>query len=182
MVISRRYTAHADEAGISVLVNISKHIEPEGDGYEFHKSRFRYDAKKDVVICPQGKELEFERVKKNKSKKYDLRLYRCHHGKDCPAAGECTDEKRGRSIEIEPHYDVLHRQMDKQRNPCKKELLGKRKQVVEPVFGIIKHCMGFRRFTVSGLENVKTQFSLLCTTFNLRKLYRVLAVRKLVFA
>jgi hypothetical protein len=172
----------AEEAGMGVLVNISERIEPKGEGHEFHKSEFSYDAEKDVVICPQGKELEFERVKKNKSKKHDLRLYRCHQGKDCPVARRCTSEKRGRSIEIEPHYEVLCRQVNKQKDPYKRGLLAKRKRIVEPVFGIIKHCMGFGRFTVRGLEKVKTQWSLICTTFNLRKLFRLWVAGKLVFA
>jgi len=167
---------------MDVLLNISKQIEPNGEGHEFHKSKYRYDTEKDVIICPQGKELRFERVKKNKSKKHDLRVYRCHHGENCPVSGQCTKEKRGRSIEIEPHYEVLQRQIDKQKEPYKKELLAKRKQIVEPVFGIIKHCMGIRRFTVRGLEKVKTQFSLICTTYNLHKLYKVWKAGKLVFA
>jgi len=174
--------AKAVDGSIGVLVNISEQIEPRVGGHEFHKSKFSYDSEKDVVICPKGRELVFERVKKNKSKKYGIRLYRCHHGKDCPVAKSCTKEKRGRSIEIEPHYEVLKRQIEKQKEPNKKELLAKRKQIVEPVFGIIKHCMLFRRFTLRGLEKVKTQWSLICTTFDLRKLYRLWCAGKPVFA
>ena len=32
--------------------------------------------------------------------------------------------------------------------------------------------LGFRRFTVNGLEGVRTQWSLLCTVLNLKKMYR----------
>jgi transposase len=172
----------AEEAGMNVLVNISEQIEPKGEGHDYHKSKFSLNAKEDVVICPQGKALTFECVKDNRHKTGKLRIYRCHHGKDCLFASDCTKDKRGRSIEIEPHYDVLRRQINKQKDPHKKELLEKRKQIVEPVFGIIKHCMGFWRFTVRGLENVKTQWSLICTTFNLRKLYEVWKAGKLAFA
>jgi transposase len=45
-----------------------------------------------------------------------------------------------------------------------------RKQVVEPVFGQIKECMGFRRFLMRGIEKVKREWSLICTAHNLRKL------------
>lgn len=47
-----------------------------------------------------------------------------------------------------------------------------RKQVVEPVFGQIKECMGFRRFLLRGLTNVTGEWSLVCTAHNLRKLVR----------
>jgi hypothetical protein len=77
---------------------------------------------------------------------------------------------------------VLRRQINKQRDPQNKELLAKRKQIVELVFGIIKNVMGFRKFTVRGLEKVKTQWALICTAFNLRKLYEVWIAGKLMFA
>jgi len=49
-----------------------------------------------------------------------------------------------------------------------------RKYVVEPVFGQIKECMGFRRFLLRGLENVTREWSLVCTAHNLRKLVQAL--------
>mgnify|MGYP003627777220 CR=1 FL=1 len=47
-----------------------------------------------------------------------------------------------------------------------------RKHVVEPVFGQIKECMGFRRFLLRGLQNVSSEWSLICTAHNLRKLVK----------
>ncbi len=81
-----------------------------------------------------------------------------------------------------PHYQALMRQHEKQKIPEKKNWLRWRKAIVEPVFGIIKEFMGFRRFTVRGLENVRTQWSLICTAFDLRKLYKLWTAGKLVFA
>jgi transposase len=45
-----------------------------------------------------------------------------------------------------------------------------RKQVVEPVFGQIKHARGFRQFLLRGLQNVRAEWSLICTAHNLCKL------------
>jgi transposase len=45
-----------------------------------------------------------------------------------------------------------------------------RKQVVEPVFGQIKHARGFRQFLLRGLEKVSAEWSLICTAHNLLKL------------
>ena len=46
--------------------------------------------------------------------------------------------------------------------------------MVEPVFGQIKECLGFRRFLLRGVEKVKGEWSLVCTAHNLRKLVRVM--------
>ena len=74
---------------------------------------------------------------------------------------------------MEQHYRSAVRQCRKQQDFEKRKLLKKRMSTVEPVFGQIKQNQGFRRFTVRGLENVKTQWSLVCTAFNLRKLYGI---------
>jgi len=48
----------------------------------------------------------------------------------------------------------------------------KRKAVVEPVFGHIKAARGLRSFLMRGLENVRAEWSLICLTHNLLKLFR----------
>jgi transposase len=45
-----------------------------------------------------------------------------------------------------------------------------RKQTVEPVFGQIKQARGFRQFLLRGLDKVKDEWALVCTSHNLRKL------------
>lgn len=45
-----------------------------------------------------------------------------------------------------------------------------RKQTVEPVFGQIKEARGFRRFLLRGIEKVRSEWSLIATAHNLRKL------------
>lgn len=50
-----------------------------------------------------------------------------------------------------------------------------RKHTVEPVFGITKHARGFRQFLLRGVTNATGEWSLLCTTHNLRKLAAVWA-------
>ena len=47
-----------------------------------------------------------------------------------------------------------------------------RKAIVEPVFGQIKECRHFRRFSLRGLENVSAEWKLVCLTHNILKLFR----------
>ena len=52
-----------------------------------------------------------------------------------------------------------------------KTFYAKRKSTVEPVFGIIKEVMGFRRFLLRGLEAVQGEWRLVCLAFNLKRLF-----------
>lgn len=46
----------------------------------------------------------------------------------------------------------------------------KRKQTVEPVFGIIKSVMGFRQFLLRGLDNVRNEWTLVCLAWNFKRM------------
>jgi transposase len=49
----------------------------------------------------------------------------------------------------------------------------KRKQTVEPVFGIIKSAMGFTRFHLRGLEKVASEWLLVTLAYNCRRLHNL---------
>jgi hypothetical protein len=48
-----------------------------------------------------------------------------------------------------------------------------RKAIVEPVIGQIKQARGFRQFLLRGVEKVRGEWALVCTTHNILKLYRL---------
>ena len=52
-----------------------------------------------------------------------------------------------------------------------KALYGLRKQTVEPVFGIIKEVLGFRRFMLRGKEKAGLEWTLVGTAYNLKRLF-----------
>lgn len=54
-----------------------------------------------------------------------------------------------------------------------KALYSRRKHTVEPVFGIIKSVLGFRRFRLRGLQNVATEWSLIALAYNCRRFNRL---------
>ena len=51
-----------------------------------------------------------------------------------------------------------------------------RQQTVEPVFGVIKEALGFRRFRLRGLEKVSLEWTLVTLAYNLKRLHRLGAV------
>jgi transposase len=60
----------------------------------------------------------------------------------------------------------------KLRTAVGRAVYGLRKGVVEPVFGQIKGARGFRRFSLRGLVKVSGEWSLVCLTHNLLKIWR----------
>jgi transposase len=165
----------AEKSGYSILTNPglteeSKRSDSENKSY--HSSRFNYDEDNDCCICPHGTILPFVGSKPSRWKTHELRLYRCRDYKQCPYRSKCSSGKRGRTIEITPYHQAVVRQREKRQNPTNQQLLKARKAIIEPVFGWIKRNLNFRRWTVRGLENVQAQWSLICTTINLKKLYR----------
>jgi hypothetical protein len=52
-----------------------------------------------------------------------------------------------------------------------KTLYKLRKQTVEPVFGIIKEVMGFRRFRLRGRAKVELEWTLVCVSYNLKRMF-----------
>jgi transposase len=56
-----------------------------------------------------------------------------------------------------------------------KDLYRRRKQTVEPVFGIIKSAMGFTRFHLRGLQKVAAEWTLIALAYNCRRIARLQA-------
>jgi len=62
--------------------------------------------------------------------------------------------------------------LEKLNTPRGKRLYALRKILVEPVFGQIKAAMGFRRFSLRGLEKSASEWGIVCLCHNLLKLFR----------
>ena len=86
---------------------------------------------------------------------------RLKHGEERPAA-------RGRIPKSMTFIDRVRRKLWTKRGRATYAL---RKQIVEPVFGQIKHGRGLRQFLLRGLEKVRGEWSLWCTTHNLLKMW-----------
>jgi transposase len=164
--------AEAEAEGYSVTVSMYEEGDKRWGKGEFRKANFTYDEKRDVYVCPMGQELTYERTQKKSHGRYLVRIYRCCNYGACSRRGECSQAKRGRAIERGEYEAALEHQRAKHQNPAKKELLQKRKALIETVFAQIKEHQAFRRWSVRGLEKVRTQWSMVCAAFNLNKLYK----------
>lgn len=171
----------AERKHYSVLVDLA---EPSAEQAPYHASQFRYDAAHDHCICPRGEILTPAGIKKRleKAKPYQVRVYRCQSYESCPVRWQCSSARRGRTVQIHPDHAARVRQREKQRDPKMREAMRKRKHIIEPIFGWSKEGMGLRRWTVRGTDKVRTQWVLLCTAMNLRRLHKFWVSGDLVFS
>ncbi|TVQ21057.1 MAG: IS5/IS1182 family transposase [Spirochaetaceae bacterium] len=65
---------------------------------------------------------------------------------------------------------------EKVRSDEGRKIYGKRKQTVEPVFGIIRSVLGLDQFLRRGYEAVNAEWTLVCTAYNMKRLWRLCTV------
>jgi transposase len=68
-------------------------------------------------------------------------------------------------------YPASARMTERLASPQGKAQYRRRKAIVEPVFGWIKHVVGFRQFSVRGLNKVVGEWNLVCLAINLRRMW-----------
>ena len=61
----------------------------------------------------------------------------------------------------------------KLRSPAGRAVYQRRKEIVEPVLGVLKEQRGMRRFRLRGLVKVAVEFTLAATALNLTRIWRV---------
>jgi hypothetical protein len=79
---------------------------------------------------------------------------------------------QGRAHRVNEREEELDELKELMKNPANKDKYNKRLGTAEPVFGTLKSARGFDSFFVRGLSKVKQHWSMLCTAFNLRRLYK----------
>jgi transposase len=82
-------------------------------------------------------------------------------------------EKRDDPPEPGPQAGFAERMRHRTATAAGRALYKLRQQTIEPIFGIIKQTMGFRRFSLRGLAKVSLEWDLVCLAYNLRRLHRL---------
>jgi transposase len=156
--------AAAEAAGFEVVAPL---VEGKAQ-HKYHSANFHHDALRDVCVCPQGQALPFTGKKQRRGQA--IRVYRCRC-KNCPVQSECTRERKGRTVEISEHHQVVLRMRERLASDAGRAKFKQRARIIEPRFAGVKVRQGFRRWTVRGLEKVKAQWGWICLTSNLQVLF-----------
>jgi len=149
------------------------------DTNPYFKDRFYYNATSDSYTCPHGHQLPFRGLRWSRlTGSRSIRVYRASRRvcRTCPAFGVCTKDKHaGRALWISSSDVLLLKHRQWMRSEEARSLYLRRRELCEPTFGILKDQMNSRRFLLRGLANVRAEFILLATAFNLRTMWRVWA-------
>lgn len=72
---------------------------------------------------------------------------------------------------LDPQATPIEKMAHRLKTAAGKAIYKLRKQTVEPVFGIVKEVMGFRRFLLRGLKKASLEWDLVATAFNFKRLF-----------
>jgi transposase len=136
---------------------------------KLERTDFVYHAQDDYYECPNGDHL----IKvKNKGKSNVYCASKCP---TCPLAVYCLASKKNyKQIHRSKREDYAERMAHKLQTPMGKQRMHERRVSVEPVFGNLKENLGFRRFSLCGLKQVKGEFILMAIAHNLNILVKMI--------
>ena len=132
------------------------------------------------LYCKGGKELEFLNERSNQGDQYYI--YRMKNESDCEGCAlypECRGNKKSPGKEfwvkkiILDNIDVIQGMKMKMRTEEGKMIYSRRMPTIEKIFGYFKEVLRLKSFRVRGMKKVKVQWSLLCTLYNLKRIFNL---------
>lgn len=133
----------------------------------FASKCFFHDEKRNVLVCPAGKELICHKQYKQSTGTYNE--YAAKNCKQCSFQKECCGRKANRRVRVSIVAHIRKDMRERLHSPEGKELYRLRKQTVEPVFGQMKRNRGFTRLLLNGFEGALVETTLMCLIHNIYK-------------
>jgi len=85
-------------------------------------------------------------------------------------------------IRVSANRKAMQEYLELLKTPAYKRLTAKRKEIVEHPFGTLKRSLGYTYFLVKGFKKVKAEFSLMCLTYNLKRVFNTVGFQSLIEA
>lgn len=168
--------AKCELSGIECYVPSAKRSSNEKEG-RYGIEEFKYDKEKNLYICPAGESLTYKSSYQRNTR--EISRYETNKCTGCPLREKCKKSK-GNKVIYRSEYEEIVR-IVKQRCKTNKEIIKKRGQVVEHIFGTMKKTMGYGGgFLLKGLEKVKGEFSLIALSYNLKRVQNILGIKTMI--
>jgi len=139
------------------------------------RENMAYDSETDTYTCHNGKQLRPASIIHRKSVsgyEAEVTVYECESCDNCPHKAKCTKAKGNRKMQVSKTF-VEKREVSYKNITTEKgtQLRMNRSIQVEGAFGVLKSDYGFNRFLTRGKNSVKTEFILLCFSYNINKMH-----------
>ena len=144
----------------------------------FTKDDFVYDPAQDVYRCPAGATLTYRTTTVELGR--TIKNYRTTACGRCALRPRCTKNKDGRKITRWVHEDLLENMAAHLRRAP--QVFTQRKALSEHPYGTMKRAMDQGYFLLKGLRKVRGEFSLTVLAFNLKRVFNVVGVPRLLAA
>lgn len=165
------------ENGITPYVAKQTYSNGTGDK-DFYADKFKYDKEQNIYICPAGKELYYNRTRREKGKIIGYNYSNFNACKDCPYKDCCTKSKKGRTIFRHVDQDFLDTIDIQTEENIKKYRL--RQMIVEHPFGTIKRSWGAYYFLTKGKESVAAETALIFLSYNFKRAMNILGIQEML--
>jgi transposase len=145
---------------------------PSGRDGKYAQDQFEIDLQSGTARCPAG-----NTIKLRQRQAGGWKASFAPHCDGCPLRDACTASKTGRTINVHPKHQTLHRLRQQQADASWKKAYRRTRPKVERKFAhLMRRRHGGRRVRVRGRLRVGHDFSLLAAATNLQRL-AVLGVR-----
>jgi transposase len=144
----------------------------------YGKSQFKYDALRDIYVCPAGAELTYRFTTWEQDR--EIKYYRASTCNHCPLKTRCTRNKDNRTITREANEHLMEAMAQRMKQHPEKFKL--RKTLAEHPFGTIKRWFGYTHFLLKGLPKVRCEWSLTTLAYNLKRVLNLVSFEKLMAA
>jgi hypothetical protein len=145
---------------------------------KFTEADFRFDAFRQVFVCPQGKILRCgARNQPNRYRVYDIYRARPQDCAACPVRSQClskhTTSRRFLSIEVGSLHPNLIEHMKARIDTAEgRRIYARRLAIVEPVFANLRVQKRLDHFTLRSKAKVDIQWKLFALVHNIGKIHR----------
>jgi hypothetical protein len=181
IVAARNMGAEVHVAGTDVDICVPCERGQEHEITAQQRGRGVYYAERNIALCPMGKVLYPRHYTRSTGKGV------FENSKACKAcACPCTKNKRLQyqvpmeEAAFSKDYDDTNLSVKQVRITADRELINRRKSIVEHPFGTVKRNMEARTCLTRGLRQVSGEFALLFLAYNLKRVINILGVKPLL--
>lgn len=150
---------------------------PYGIDPAYHPSAFRYDQRRDEVICPEGKRLFHKTTREQSGVQVNLFVAPRAVCQTCSKRALCTPQnqmlKHGRAVTIRVEHELVERYHAKMRTDAAKQIYRQRAAVAEFPHAWLKDKLKWARLRSRGVGKANAEALWVCLTYNLQRYFKL---------